>query len=167
MRVQAGGQSRFHGWNQIVDYSCATVNWVPVSTPKSQVTITSSHINLQLNGEYKVEVTITDEDIKALIPQLLWKHEIVSLCSLTDTDKIEMAKGVLAKPSTNDKPDIKTLFSLVEAMLDRKQVIALLKLSEDEKLELAREVLMRSGISFSDALKRLAEPEKETLKRAA
>lgn len=159
MKVAAGGQRRFHGWNEIISTDLTKINW---RGPGGQVTqtITWSEVELHLNGEYKVEVTFTDDDVKALAPRLLTKDELVTLACLTDEDKTSMAKDALAKLSNGDKPNIKVLFGMVESMLPRTEVIALLKLTDDEKVNLARETLR--DMTFGQVVARLHDkPEQE------
>jgi hypothetical protein len=159
MKVEAGGQRRFHGWNEIISTDLTEIDW---KGPGGQVTltITWSEIELHLNGEYKVKVTFTDDDVKALAPRLLTKDVLMTLACLTDEDKINMARDALAKLSNGDKPNIKVLFGMVESMLPREEVIALMKLTDDEKVTLARETLR--DMTFGEVVARLHdEPEQE------
>jgi len=139
MKVQAGGQGRFHGWNEILSYDLTKINWDGSGVQATQE-LTWSNVDLQLNGKYKVKVTLTKQDMKVLAPNLLTKNELMMLACLTDEDRISMAKDSLAKLSNGDKPNIKVLFSMVEAMLSRGEVIALMKLTDREKIDLARDM---------------------------
>ena len=158
MKVEAGGQRRFHGWNEIISTGLTQIDWKERVTQTK--TITWSEIELHLNGEYKVKVTFTDDDVKALAPRLLTKDQLMTLACLTNEDKISMAKDALAKLSNGDKPNIKVLFEMVESMLPREEVIALMKLTDDEKVNLARETLR--DMTFGEVVARLHdEPEQE------
>jgi hypothetical protein len=158
MKVEAGGQRRFHGWNEIISTDLTQIDWKERVTQTK--TITWSEIELHLNGEYKVKVTFTDDDVKALAPRLLTKDQLMTLACLTNEDKISMAKDALAKLSNGDKPNIKVLFEMVESMLPREEVIALMKLTDDEKVNLARETLR--DMTFGEVVARLHdEPEQE------
>jgi hypothetical protein len=159
MNVRACGQRRFHGWNEIVTTNLKDIKW---SGPGGQTdhAIGWSEVELHLNGEYKVEVTFTKDDIKALAPRLLTKDEMMALTRLTDEDKIRMAKDALAAQSNGDKPDIKVLFGMVEAMLPRGEVIRLLNLTDDEKIDLARPSLRT--MTFGQVVARLhEEPDRQ------
>src|ERR1700682_4925373 len=119
MKVEAGGQRRFHGWNEIISTDLMQIDWKERVTQTK--TITWSEIELHLNGEYKVKVTFTDDDVKVLAPRLLTKDQLMTLPFLTNEDKISMAKDALAKLSNGDKPNIKVLFEMVESMLPREE----------------------------------------------
>jgi len=152
MKVVAGGQNRFHGWNEIVSADFGRIGWQGPGNQENQ-TIAWSNIELHLNGEYKVQISFTKDDLKSLAPRLLGKDDLIALAGLTDAEKISLAKSVMAKLSDGDKPDIQALFGMVEAMLPRAQVIALLHLTDEEKIELARETLR--DMTFGEVVKRL------------
>jgi ATP-dependent Lon protease len=140
MKIRAGGQNRFHGWNDIISTDLTTLDWKGPGGQTNQI-ITWSDVEIHLNGDYKVEVTFTGNDLKALAPRLLTKKEMITLAGLTDEETINMARKSLAKLSNGDKPNVKVLFGMVEAMLTRKEVISLLNLTDKEKINLARETL--------------------------
>ena len=140
MKVLAGGQKRFHGWNEIVSSDLEEIDWEGAGGNHAQ-TITWDGVELHLNGDYKIQITFTKEDIKALVPRVLTKNDIIDIAELSNNEKINIAKSALAKLSNGDKPDIKALFGMVEAMLSREDVIALLNLTDDEKLNIAQEFL--------------------------
>jgi hypothetical protein len=140
MKVVAGGQRRFHGWNEIVSTDVAKLEWNGPGGSGIE-TIVWSDVQLRLNGDYKVQVSVTKDDVNALASRFLTKSELLRLARLTDADKISMAKDALTKVSGGDKPNVKVLFGMVEAMLPREEVIDLLALTDDEKVRLARDTL--------------------------
>ena len=139
MKVEAGGQSRFHGWHEVISSGPMWLALPSGPMEGDSHEILREHVGLQLNGEYTVRVTFTKDDVKTLARRLLTKDEMLILVRLTDEDKISMAKDALSTLSSGDKPNIKVLFGMVEAMLSRDDVISMMKLTNIEKIRLVQE----------------------------